>query len=138
MVALKILHERLTSEPSLVARFRREGATLAQLRDPHTVVAYELGEAQGGALYIAMELLGGESLFERYHRRGPLPWRDMLAIARACCSSLGEAHSLGVVHRDLKPANIHLDRGDFVKVLDFGIAKILHEPATLTMTGHVI
>jgi len=81
-------------------------------------------------MYIAMELLQGESLFERFRALGPLPWRRMVAITRQVCSSLAEAHALGIVHRDLKPTNIHLEevRGDsdYVKVLDFGIAKILH------------
>jgi len=129
-VALKVLHPRLARDPMVVARFRREAATLAALRDPHTVTAYELGEAADGTLYIVMELLHGESLYQRFRARGPLPWRRVVHIARGVCSSLAEAHAAGIVHRDLKPANIHLEhRGDdpdFVKVLDFGIAKILH------------
>jgi eukaryotic-like serine/threonine-protein kinase len=123
-VALKVLHADLASDPSLAARFRREGATLASLRDPHTVATYELGEAPDGTLYIAMELLHGESLLDRFQTRGPLPWRRVLEIVRAVCSSLAEAHGLGIVHRDLKPANIHLADNDFVKLLDFGIAKV--------------
>ncbi len=145
-VALKVLHAGLTGDPLLVARFRREGETLASLRDPHTVTAYELGEAPGGTLYIAMELLRGETLHEAFKLGGPLPWRRMTAIARAVCSSLAEAHALGIVHRDLKPANIHLQERDgerdFVKVLDFGIAKVLHgselEPSDLTLAGQMI
>ena len=145
-VALKLLHPRLTSDRAVVARFRREGAALAQLRDPHTVQAYDVGETEGGELYIAMELLEGESLHDRFRQLGPLPWRHVVAIARAVCSSLAEAHALGIVHRDLKPANIHLEeRGDernFVKVLDFGIAKIIHggalDSADLTTAGQMI
>jgi serine/threonine-protein kinase len=118
-LALKVLHANLTADPLIVARFRREGATLASLRDPHTVTAYELGEAPDGTLYIVMELLRGETLYDAYRKHGgPLPWRRVAAIARAVCSSLAEAHALGIVHRDLKPANIHLQaRGgerDFV------------------------
>jgi eukaryotic-like serine/threonine-protein kinase len=132
--ALKILHPNLTTDPGVVARFRREGAALTLLRDPHTITAYELGETDGGTLYIVMELLHGESLYERYRATGPLPWQRVVAIARAVCSSLAEAHALGIVHRDLKPTNIHLEpRGnehDFVKVLDFGIAKILQDSET--------
>ncbi len=162
-VALKVLHASLTQDPLIVARFRREGATLASLRDPHTVTAYELGEAADGTLYIVMELLRGETLYEVFRNHGgPLPWRRVAAIARAVCSSLAEAHALGIVHRDLKPANIHLqkrssgepagkDEGveldrdgqrDFVKVLDFGIAKILRgsdlDPSELTLAGQMI
>ena len=146
-VALKVLHGNLTADPMIVARFRREGEMLASLRDPHTVTAYELGEAADGTLYIAMELLRGETLYDAYKKQGgPLPWRRVTAIARAVCSSLAEAHDRGIVHRDLKPANIHLQerdgKRDFVKVLDFGIAKILHgggqDEAELTQAGQMI
>ncbi|HEY0191103.1 MAG TPA: serine/threonine-protein kinase [Kofleriaceae bacterium] len=145
-IALKILLPQLARDPSVVARFRREGKTLANLRDPHTITAYELGEAPDGTLYIVMELLHGESLYHRYKTRGPLPWRQVIHIARGVCSSLAEAHAAGVVHRDLKPANIHLeDRDgdpDFVKVLDFGIAKIVqgneYDRTELTQAGTMI
>jgi len=145
-LALKILHAKLTHDAGVVARFRREGAALTRLRDPHTITAYELGEAPDGTLYIVMELLHGESLYERFRAHGPLPWSKMIAIARAVCSSLVEAHALGIIHRDLKPTNIHLEpRGpgeDFVKVLDFGIAKIMHDSdidsSELTHAGQMI
>src|SRR5262249_54392170 len=88
----------------------------------------------------------GESLFERFRALGPIPWRRMVAIARQVCSSLAEAHALGIVHRDLKPTNIHLEEvggdPDFVKVLDFGIAKSLHDStidnSDLTRVGEMI
>jgi serine/threonine-protein kinase len=146
-VALKVLHNNLTADPLIVARFRREGEMLANLRDPHTVTAYELGEAADGTLYIVMELLRGETLYDAYKKHGgPLPWRRVTAIARAVCSSLAEAHERGIVHRDLKPANIHLQERDgnrdFVKVLDFGIAKIVRggeqDQAELTQVGQMI
>jgi serine/threonine-protein kinase len=144
--ALKVLHPNLTTDPRVVARFQREGAALTRLRDPHTITAYELGEAPDGTLYIVMELLRGESLYERHRVHGALPWRRVITIARAVCSSLAEAHTLGIIHRDLKPTNIHLeprDNGeDFVKVLDFGIAKILQgsdiDSAELTHAGQMI
>jgi len=147
-VALKLLHANLTQDPKVVARFRREGGTLQQLRDPHTVKAYEVGEAEDGTLFIVMELLTGENLYETFKQLGPLPWRRVVAIARAVCSSLSEAHALGIVHRDLKPANIFLQEGlvevgDSVKVLDFGIAKIIRgesglDTSDLTQAGHMI
>jgi serine/threonine protein kinase len=127
-VALKVLHADLASDPNLSARFRREGATLASLRDPHTVATYELGETADGTLYIAMELLHGDSLWDRFRVAGTLPWRKVLTIVRGVLGSLAEAHALGIVHRDLKPANIHLEPApepDYVKVLDFGIAKLM-------------
>ena len=144
--ALKVLHANLTHDPRVVARFRREGEALTRLRDPHTITAYELGEAPGGTLYIVMELLHGETLYDRIHAEGTLPWRRAMVIARAVCSSLAEAHAHGIIHRDLKPTNIHLERRgnylDFVKVLDFGIAKLLQdsdlERSDLTQAGQMI
>jgi serine/threonine protein kinase len=146
LVALKILHPRLTADPNMVARFQREGATLIQLHDPHTVATHEVGETPDGTLYIAMELLTGESLQDRLRRVGALPWRAAVAIARAVCSSLAEAHPLGIVHRDLKPSNIHVEsRGasEIVKVIDFGIVKIargssIDDGQELTFAGHMI
>ena len=132
-IALKVLHTQLATRADVVARFRREGATLGALRDPHTIKAIDFGETREGLLYIAMELLQGESLYERYSALGPFAWQRMVSIARQVCSALGEAHALGIIHRDLKPTNIHLEYvggdPDFVKVLDFGIAKILHGSA---------
>jgi serine/threonine protein kinase len=147
-VALKILHPQFTNDPNLSARFRREATALTSLRDPNTIRTYELGETVcpetgDGMRYIAMELLEGESLQDRFRARGPLPWRDVLRIVRAACDSLGEAHSLGIVHRDLKPANIYLVQGGGVKVLDFGIAKIMlgsyiDDGSELTRAGQAI
>jgi serine/threonine-protein kinase len=145
-VAIKVLHAKLTREPMVVARFRRESKLLANLRDPHTITAYEFGRAPHGALYIVMELLHGESLYQRFRTSGPLPWHRVVHIARGVCSSLAEAHAAGIVHRDLKPANIHLETQgndpDFVKVLDFGIAKIVggndRERTQLTQAGTMI
>lgn len=142
-VAIKLLHPNLTQSPAVVARFRREGEALQQLHDPHTVTAIEVGEMDDGTLYIVMELLQGENLYETFEQLGPLPWRRVVTIARAVCSSLAEAHALGIVHRDLKPANIHLEDHDSVKVLDFGIAKIIRgetgiDASDLTQAGHMI
>jgi serine/threonine protein kinase len=145
-VALKVLHPQLTTDAGVVARFRREGATMTTLRCPHTITAYELGEAEDGTLYIVMELLGGESLYERFRSQGRFEWKRMVRIMRAICRSLEEAHGLGIVHRDLKPTNIHLEQvgedSDFVKVLDFGIAKILRDSdfdsSDLTNAGQMI
>ncbi|MDQ3340507.1 MAG: serine/threonine protein kinase [Myxococcota bacterium] len=125
VVALKVLHAELAVDENLSTRFRREGEMLSSLSSPHTVSVYEVGEADDGTLYIAMELLCGESLLDRLRARGPLPWRGVLEIMKQVCRSLGEAHALGIVHRDLKPANINLEQNDYVKVLDFGIAKLL-------------
>ncbi|MDQ3366362.1 MAG: serine/threonine protein kinase, partial [Myxococcota bacterium] len=146
-VAVKVLHPSHAADRNVIARFRREGTMLSSLRAPHTVTTYEFGEAADGMLYIVMELLRGVSLHERLRARGALPWRDALLIARAICSSLAEAHALGIIHRDLKPANVQLEprpgSTDFVKVLDFGIAKIrrdtrIDDGNDLTTAGQMI
>ncbi|HEX5062460.1 MAG TPA: protein kinase [Kofleriaceae bacterium] len=145
-IALKVLLPSLAQDLGVVARFRREGDTLTALRNPHTITAYELAQAADRTLFIVMELLHGESLFERYKANGPFEWKRMVRIAHQVCESLEEAHAAGIVHRDLKPTNIHLetkaDDVDFVKVLDFGIAKILRgsdfDAADITNAGQMI
>jgi serine/threonine-protein kinase len=112
-------------------RFEREAQVIAQLRSPHTVTLFDFGVAEEGLFYYVMELLEGvdtETLIKRF---GPLPAERVVYILRQICHSLSEAESCGLVHRDIKPANIFLCRygedHDFVKVLDFGIAKVVHE-----------
>ncbi|MBA2542766.1 MAG: serine/threonine protein kinase, partial [Deltaproteobacteria bacterium] len=145
IVAVKVLLAQHSSDPSVSARFRREAVAMSSLANRHTVTTFELGEDRDGTRFIVMELLEGESLADRFSSRGPLPWRDVLAIMRSTCESLAEAHALGIVHRDLKPANIFLCKAphpDFVKVLDFGIAKILQsssfDSTDLTTAGQMI
>jgi serine/threonine protein kinase len=146
-VAIKVLLAQHTNDPSVSARFRREAVAMSSLASRHTVTTYELGEDLArGAQFIAMELLEGESLYDRFIACGSLHWRTVLSIVRQVCESLAEAHALGIVHRDLKPANIFLSQhpvGDYVKVLDFGIAKILqgsnmHDGTDLTRIGQAI
>jgi serine/threonine-protein kinase len=135
-VALKMLHRELLGDASVVTRFHREANVLARLRDSHTIRMYEAHDE-----YIVLELLRGESLFEVYKSQGKLPWQRVATIARGVCSSLRELHAMGFVHRDLKPSNIHLEDGDFVKVLDFGIAKQIdteHTGTDLTAVGQVV
>jgi len=144
-VALKVLHRELAGDPMVIARFQRESAALARLKCPHTLTLYDIGTTDG-TLYFVMELLRGESLEAVFDRGGPLAWRRLARIARGVCNSLSEAHSIGLVHRDLKPANIFLERHaldtDFVKVLDFGIAKVVGdgplENVDLTRHGQTI
>ncbi len=148
-VALKLLHPEMTRDENLVARFRREGLVLCNLQDPHTITTYDFDQTPDGTLYIAMELLEGKSLHQIFHSEAPIEWRRVLKIATQMSSSLGEAHKQGIVHRDLKPENIYLEnRGgdpEFVKILDFGIAKVMRGENTvdpqapqLTATGQTL
>ncbi|WP_437968355.1 serine/threonine-protein kinase [Sorangium sp. So ce260] len=125
-VAIKTLLSQHAKDPQVVARFMRECGTVSELEHPNTIKVYDFGQTNTGELYIAMELLTGQSLETALERGALSPERVDRIIAQAC-GSLQEAHEKGIVHRDLKPANIFLTRRageeDYVKVLDFGIAK---------------
>jgi len=112
-------------------RFEREAQTIARLRSPHTVTLFDFGVADDGTFYYVMELLEGLDADKLVGRFGPMPVERVVFVLRQICHSLSEAHSCGLVHRDIKPANIFLCRygedHDFVKVLDFGIAKATRE-----------
>ena len=117
-------------------RFEREAQVIAQLRSPHTVTLFDFGIAEEGTFYYVMELLEGVDAEALINRFGPIPAERVVHILRQMCHSLSEAESCGLVHRDIKPANIFLCRygedHDFVKVLDFGIAKALHGASSET------
>lgn len=120
-------------------RFEREAQVIAQLRSPHTVTLFDFGVAEEGLFYYAMELLDGVDTDTLIRRFGPIPAERVVHILRQMCHSLSEAESRGLVHRDIKPSNIFLCRYgedyDFVKVLDFGIAKVVHETSPDTQTA---
>jgi serine/threonine protein kinase len=128
-VAIKVLHPEMARDNNLLQRFKREGTVACNLRDAHTVTTYDFDQTPDGVLYIAMELLSGKSLHDIFYDEAPLAWRRVLRVLEQMCSSLGEAHRQGIVHRDIKPENIYLEERpgnpDYVKVLDFGIAKII-------------
>ncbi|HUL68930.1 MAG TPA: serine/threonine-protein kinase [Gemmatimonadales bacterium] len=112
---------------TMLQRFEREAQATAQLQSPHTVNVYDFGITQDGTFYYVMELLDGLDLASLVERDGPQPPERVVSILRQACQSLFEAHERGLIHRDIKPANIFLCRYatevDFVKVLDFGLAK---------------
>ena len=111
-------------------RLRVEAQALANIESPHVVSVHHIGRTSAGKLYVAMDLLDGQSLAAELAERGRFPVRDAMLIARDALAGLHAAHKLGVVHRDIKPANLFLahqpdsPRGHVVKVLDFGVAKI--------------
>ena len=124
-VALKVLRRDLTADPTMARRFEREARAASRVQGPGVVTLYDFGRSEDGLLYIAMELLEGESLAARLSREGALPWRDAVTIARAIAEALVAAHQADVVHRDLKPENVSINGAGEVRVLDFGIARIL-------------
>ena len=123
-------------------RFEREAQVIAKLRSPHTVTLFDFGITEQGSFYYVMELLDGLDADKLIKRFGPMPAERVIYILRQMCHSLSEAESCGLVHRDIKPANVFLCRygedHDFVKVLDFGIAKVVHETSHETETAITI
>lgn len=134
--AIKLLNSEVSTDADAVSRFFTEARAVNQIRHPNIVEVTDFGTADGRH-YIVMEYLEGETLAGRLDRAGLLPEEAVSHIGRQVASALGAAHEQGMVHRDLKPANIflrqHPDYPDFVKVLDFGIAKLLAPGAAL---GH--
>lgn len=150
-VAIKTLRPELSGNAHVAGRFLRECEIVSQLHHPNTVQFFDFGELDGGELFIVMEHLNGEDLGSILEREGPLELKRIDRLLIQIAGSLYEAHQLGVVHRDLKPDNILLleraGQPDFVKVLDFGIAR--HAPSAgsgdeaaertkLTMQGMVL
>jgi serine/threonine-protein kinase len=142
-VAVKVLNADVSRSPLEVERFRREADIAVRLSSPHVVEVLDFGEAPGGALYLVMELLQGESVRERLRRVGRLPPDEVAELLRQLMRGLDAAHRAGIVHRDLKPENLWLvpeDGRDRLKILDFGIAKVVDLPggAERTQAGLVM
>jgi serine/threonine-protein kinase len=141
MVALKLIRADMVTRDDAVTRFHKEMMVTAQVEHPNTVRVYDVGNDHG-KLYLAMEFLAGPSLREVIERSGRLGVARLVRIARQVANALGAIHAHGIVHRDLKPDNVILldsfGERDFVKVLDFGIAKVLEEQLRLTATGKPI
>jgi serine/threonine protein kinase len=125
-VAIKVLPEDVAREQERLARFEREGRTLASLNHPNIANIYGL-EDTGNIRALVMELVEGPTLADRIVR-GPVPPAEAVSIARQIVDALDAAHERGVVHRDLKPANIKITPDGVVKVLDFGLAKAADDP----------
>ncbi|MBT8496120.1 MAG: serine/threonine protein kinase [Deltaproteobacteria bacterium] len=145
-VAVKVIAPGQAGSRAAAKRFLREAQLSTELSSPHIVTVFDFGRSSDGTLFIAMELIAGRSLGEVLEEQGRFSPERVIAIAGQLCEALTCAHDGNIVHRDLKPANIVLlDRGpgqDFVKVLDFGLAKSLTgdgvESMVLTRTGAVM
>lgn len=144
-VVLKVLRQALLSDERTVARFQREAKAASRLNHPNSISVLDFGQADDGAMYIAMEYVQGKDLHHILSREWPLPEARVIRIISQVLSALADAHSAGVIHRDLKPENIMVEQrrgeADFVKVLDFGIAKIVDgtndDGPALTRAGFV-
>jgi serine/threonine-protein kinase len=140
-VALKIIRQDLAQDAETVGRFMTEARSASAIGSKHIVEVLDFGTLPDGASYIVMEYLEGLTLGEALDAPGGLSIGDALDIAIQMSEALGAAHLAGVVHRDLKPDNVFLlqsERGWFVKILDFGIAKIMQGGQKLTVAGSVI
>jgi|HubBroStandDraft_2_1064218.scaffolds.fasta_scaffold38276_2 serine/threonine protein kinase len=141
-VAIKILRSDRALDEASRARFLREARANSLLTSPNTVTVFDFGADDRGDFYLAMELLEGESLGQRLRRKGRLDAAAAVDTARQALRSLAEAHAKGIVHRDLKPDNLFYARAraqpaaeEMVKVLDFGVAKMIHADAELAMNA---
>ena len=147
-IAVKVLGTQFAKDPKFRERFRREARSTSRIRHPNIVQILDFGETPDGSVYFAMEFLEGRDLQSILAKGGGLPWTRVQHLLAQVADALSAAHLKGVVHRDIKPANLFVLESeavrDFVKVLDFGIAKILASPneesvfgKKLTATGEV-
>ncbi len=143
-IALKILRPPADAEDpvaTFVARFRQEAETLGRLTHPNIVVLHDSGETEDGRFYLAMEFVDGPRLSDVV-REGPLPADRAIRLMLQVCAALRYAHKRGVVHRDLKPSNLMIAKGDgdedVVKVLDFGLVKLMEQDQALTRENLIL
>jgi serine/threonine protein kinase len=128
-VALKLLPSELGRDAERRARFEQEARAASALNHPNVCAIYEVGESEDGRHFIAMEYVEGQSLRARLEDSGP-ELTEALEIAVQVAGALAAAHEVGVVHRDIKPENLMLRPDGYVKVLDFGLAKLAERPTT--------
>jgi len=134
IVAVKLLREGFDT-PDMRERFMREARAAGQLRNPHIVTIFELGEFEEQP-YIVMEFVEGEPLDRLIKRQAPLSIIRKMELIEALCSGLAYAHRVGIVHRDIKPPNLLVESEGSLKILDFGIARV--EDSELTKVGTLI
>jgi len=145
-VAIKVLTRDLAHEPSIVVRFLQEARAASRIRHENVVEVTDFGETEDGRPFMVMESLEGEDLGHTLARERLLPWDRVQPILLQLLAALQAVHEQGVVHRDIKPENVFLlsrmGSSDYVKVFDFGIAKVLRNDAPsskgLTMKGQLI
>jgi serine/threonine protein kinase len=128
-VAIKMLPEHKRSDPA-VERFLREARAASALNHPNIVTVHEIGESEGGAPYMVQELVDGQTLRSALRSTPRLPLAEVADIGRQVGRALAAAHRAGIVHRDIKPENLMMRRDGYVKVLDFGLARVVVSPDT--------
>lgn len=131
-VALKFLSDSIARDDTSRRRFEREAHIASSLNHPNICTVHEIDQAEG-QIFIAMELIEGETLAERLGGK-PLPLDEALSLAIEVCEALEAAHSKGIVHRDIKPANIFITAQGHAKVADFGLAKLIARPGDATVS----
>jgi len=127
-IAIKVLPAAVVDDRSRRQRFEQEARSASALNHPNILTIYDINEADG-ALYIAMELVEGKTLRELVASGEPLPTKRLLDLAVQIAEGLAKAHAAGIVHRDLKPENVMVSKDGYVKILDFGLAKLTETPA---------
>src|SRR5690606_3716682 len=145
-LAIKVLSSEYSHKQDLVDRFLQEARAASMIEQENVVEITDFGSTPNGSVFFVMEFLNGEDLSKTVKKGGPLPWSRVKPIMLQICAALTAAHDAGIIHRDMKPENCYrIKRGggeDFIKVLDFGIAKVTSEDGEtggkgLTRTGMI-
>ena len=140
-LAVKVLRPDVSRDAEIITRFRQEAQSASAIGNQHIIDISDFGTLPDASTYFVMEFLDGSDLTKVIEHQSPIPPQRIIHIAKQLCDALGAAHDIGIVHRDLKPDNIYLiKRGqdeNFVKVLDFGIAKVGGSSSKLTRAGQV-
>ncbi len=134
--AIKVLPASLAREEGFVERFKREIASMEQLKSPHIVEFYESG-SDGDTYFYAMEYVDGETLTARLKRDKRIPWQEVIDYCLQICRALKAAHNTGIIHRDLKPSNLMISSDGTIKLADFGVAQVFASQK-LTITGGIV
>ncbi|MEO7734238.1 MAG: serine/threonine-protein kinase, partial [Kofleriaceae bacterium] len=141
MIAIKMLNPQMASDQQWVQRFYNEAKATSRLQHPNTIRMFDFGQTAEGRLFLTMEFLEGIPLRDAVAQQSPMAPNRVLKVLIQCCASLAEAHSIGIIHRDIKPDNVFLlnmpGSPDFVKLLDFSVAKLLEGDRMKTQAGVV-
>ena len=133
-VAVKFLPDELLKKTDVIERFMREAQVAGRLNHPNIIAIYDVGKEERGC-YMVMELLSPASASSRIKKKGAYPWAVATRIIADCCAALKVAHEAGIIHRDIKPDNILFSLNGVVKLVDFGLVKLVEDDLHLTQSG---